>query len=289
MWWQRWKTDGTFCLLYAENELHCEIDGSAAGDPAQRAVLSARARDGVRRLLAVALVRLACPYRAQARPRHPAHRRHRERAGRPSGSAGRPAWASRALWEESVAAKQERVACLAPRSGTTPSSSSDPGAGAARGRLDGHRAPPRRSSAAARPTGRGRCTPTSPSTPPICRRRGSRRRTAGSCASGTSAGSGRGVLPDLQRARRALRGGRRRRRHAVAAAHRPLTASATMASAAIRRMGGGRTVSQVAPSRGARRAPRCARRGQRRRPSSAQNSTMWKPCCPGDIHCVARP
>ena len=28
MWWQRWKRDGTFCLLYAENEAHCEIDGS---------------------------------------------------------------------------------------------------------------------------------------------------------------------------------------------------------------------------------------------------------------------
>ena len=28
LWWQRWKTDGTFCLLYAETELHCEIDGS---------------------------------------------------------------------------------------------------------------------------------------------------------------------------------------------------------------------------------------------------------------------
>jgi hypothetical protein len=28
MWWQRWKSDGTFCLLYAENEAHCEIDGS---------------------------------------------------------------------------------------------------------------------------------------------------------------------------------------------------------------------------------------------------------------------
>lgn len=28
MWWQRWKADGTFCLLYAENETHCEIDGS---------------------------------------------------------------------------------------------------------------------------------------------------------------------------------------------------------------------------------------------------------------------
>ena len=28
MWWQRWKMDGTFCLLYAENEAHCEIDGS---------------------------------------------------------------------------------------------------------------------------------------------------------------------------------------------------------------------------------------------------------------------
>jgi hypothetical protein len=28
MWWQRWKTDGTFCLLYAQDEAHCEIDGS---------------------------------------------------------------------------------------------------------------------------------------------------------------------------------------------------------------------------------------------------------------------
>jgi hypothetical protein len=28
MWWRRWKMDGTFCLLYAENEAHCEIDGS---------------------------------------------------------------------------------------------------------------------------------------------------------------------------------------------------------------------------------------------------------------------
>jgi hypothetical protein len=28
MWWRRWKADGTFCLLYAENEVHCEIDGS---------------------------------------------------------------------------------------------------------------------------------------------------------------------------------------------------------------------------------------------------------------------
>jgi hypothetical protein len=28
MWWQRWKADGTFCLLYAEDEVHCEIDGS---------------------------------------------------------------------------------------------------------------------------------------------------------------------------------------------------------------------------------------------------------------------
>jgi hypothetical protein len=28
MWWQRWKADGTFCLLYTEEELHCEIDGS---------------------------------------------------------------------------------------------------------------------------------------------------------------------------------------------------------------------------------------------------------------------
>jgi len=28
MWWQRWKADGTFCLLYAEGQAHCEIDGS---------------------------------------------------------------------------------------------------------------------------------------------------------------------------------------------------------------------------------------------------------------------
>jgi hypothetical protein len=28
MWWQRWKADGTFCLLYAQDEAHCEIDGS---------------------------------------------------------------------------------------------------------------------------------------------------------------------------------------------------------------------------------------------------------------------
>jgi hypothetical protein len=28
MWWQRWKMDGTFCLLYAEDEAHCEIDGA---------------------------------------------------------------------------------------------------------------------------------------------------------------------------------------------------------------------------------------------------------------------
>jgi hypothetical protein len=28
MWWQRWKTDGTFCLLYSQDEAHCEIDGS---------------------------------------------------------------------------------------------------------------------------------------------------------------------------------------------------------------------------------------------------------------------
>jgi hypothetical protein len=28
MWWRHWKMDGTFCLLYAENEAHCEIDGA---------------------------------------------------------------------------------------------------------------------------------------------------------------------------------------------------------------------------------------------------------------------
>jgi hypothetical protein len=29
MWWQRWKMDGTFCLLYAADEAHCEIDGAS--------------------------------------------------------------------------------------------------------------------------------------------------------------------------------------------------------------------------------------------------------------------
>ena len=28
MWWQHWQVDGTFCLLSAENEAHCEIDGA---------------------------------------------------------------------------------------------------------------------------------------------------------------------------------------------------------------------------------------------------------------------
>jgi hypothetical protein len=28
MWWRRWNTDGTFCLVYAEDRAHCEIDGS---------------------------------------------------------------------------------------------------------------------------------------------------------------------------------------------------------------------------------------------------------------------
>jgi hypothetical protein len=28
MWWQRWRTDGTFCLLFAQDRVHCEIDGS---------------------------------------------------------------------------------------------------------------------------------------------------------------------------------------------------------------------------------------------------------------------
>lgn len=28
MWWQRWNSDGTFCLLYTEDQAHCEIDGS---------------------------------------------------------------------------------------------------------------------------------------------------------------------------------------------------------------------------------------------------------------------
>lgn len=28
MWWQRWKRDGTFCLLFTVDQAHCEIDGS---------------------------------------------------------------------------------------------------------------------------------------------------------------------------------------------------------------------------------------------------------------------
>ncbi|HEX3276078.1 MAG TPA: hypothetical protein VHR43_14575 [Gemmatimonadales bacterium] len=28
MWWQRWKHDGTFCLLFTPDQAHCEIDGS---------------------------------------------------------------------------------------------------------------------------------------------------------------------------------------------------------------------------------------------------------------------
>ncbi|HYF39195.1 MAG TPA: hypothetical protein VD930_05875 [Gemmatimonadales bacterium] len=27
MWWQRWKVDGVFCLLYSGNEVICEIEG----------------------------------------------------------------------------------------------------------------------------------------------------------------------------------------------------------------------------------------------------------------------
>ena len=27
MWWQRWRVDGVFCLLYSEREVICEIEG----------------------------------------------------------------------------------------------------------------------------------------------------------------------------------------------------------------------------------------------------------------------
>jgi hypothetical protein len=27
MWWRRWRTDGTFCLLYTAQDAHCEVDG----------------------------------------------------------------------------------------------------------------------------------------------------------------------------------------------------------------------------------------------------------------------
>lgn len=27
VWWQHWKTQGTFCLLFGESNIHCELDG----------------------------------------------------------------------------------------------------------------------------------------------------------------------------------------------------------------------------------------------------------------------
>jgi hypothetical protein len=27
LWWQRWKVDGIFCLLYSDSEVICEIEG----------------------------------------------------------------------------------------------------------------------------------------------------------------------------------------------------------------------------------------------------------------------
>lgn len=27
MWWRRWNTDGTFCVLFSEREAYCEVDG----------------------------------------------------------------------------------------------------------------------------------------------------------------------------------------------------------------------------------------------------------------------
>ncbi len=27
MWWQRWNTDGVFCLVFSGDQVHCEIDG----------------------------------------------------------------------------------------------------------------------------------------------------------------------------------------------------------------------------------------------------------------------
>jgi hypothetical protein len=29
MWWRRWQTDGTFCVLYTASDAHCEVDGVA--------------------------------------------------------------------------------------------------------------------------------------------------------------------------------------------------------------------------------------------------------------------
>ncbi len=31
MWGQRWRTSGTFCLLYSSEKVHCEIDGPDGG------------------------------------------------------------------------------------------------------------------------------------------------------------------------------------------------------------------------------------------------------------------
>jgi hypothetical protein len=38
MWWQRWRVDGVFCLLYSDREVICEIEGP------QGAVLFPRSR-----------------------------------------------------------------------------------------------------------------------------------------------------------------------------------------------------------------------------------------------------
>jgi hypothetical protein len=27
LWWRRWRTDGTFCVLYTAKDAHCELDG----------------------------------------------------------------------------------------------------------------------------------------------------------------------------------------------------------------------------------------------------------------------
>ena len=31
MWYDRWRSDGVFCIVYSENSAHCEADGVAGG------------------------------------------------------------------------------------------------------------------------------------------------------------------------------------------------------------------------------------------------------------------
>ena len=113
----------------------------------------------------------------------------------------RPEQALRALWEASLAAKRSASPVWRARSGTTPSfviasrcrsSPTRPTRWASR--------PPRRSSGAARPSGRERSTATSPSTPTTARPHVLGPGPDRDAALVRSLANRRGVLPDLQRA-----------------------------------------------------------------------------------------